>query len=114
MKYPLILFLLSCTLFLHAQSPVVKTANGKVEGAENTDKTVRIFKGIPFAAPPVGNLRWKAPKPARKWKGVRKCTSFSASPIQNTPVIPMAPIFPNGKVMIARREILWFWRKKRC
>lgn len=91
MKYPLILFLLSCTLFLHAQSPVVKTANGKVEGAENTDKTVRIFKGIPFAAPPVGNLRWKAPKPVRKWKGVRKCISFSANPIQNTPVIPMAP-----------------------
>lgn len=39
------------------------TANGKIQGTANTDKTVRIFKGIPFAAPPVGDLRWKAPQP---------------------------------------------------
>lgn len=102
MKYSLILFLLNCTLFLHAQSPVVKTANGKVEGADNTDKTVCIFKGIPFAVPPVGNLRWKAPQPARKWKGVRKCTSFSASPIQNTP----APFYCWSEEFIAQPEPL--------
>ncbi len=44
------------------------------------------FKGIPFAAPPVGDLRWKAPQPEESWNGVKECTKFSASPIQKTPV----------------------------
>jgi len=38
---------------------------------------VRIFKGIPYAAPPTGNLRWKPPQPVKPWQGVRDCTSFS-------------------------------------
>ena len=71
---------------MHAQSAIVKTANGAIEGEINEDKTVRIFKSIPFAAPPVGDLRWKAPQPAQNWSNVRNCTTFSASPMQNKPV----------------------------
>ena len=41
------------------------------------------FKGIPFAAPPVGDLRWRAPKPVVPWQGVRRANQFSASCIQN-------------------------------
>jgi para-nitrobenzyl esterase len=52
----------------------VKTANGIVEGAEANG--VRVFKGVPFAAPPVGDLRWKAPQPAKDWTGVRQATQF--------------------------------------
>lgn len=50
---------------------------GAVQGVTGTVKpTVRIFKGIPFAAPPVGDLRWKAPQPAAKWGGVFKADAF--------------------------------------
>lgn len=45
----------------------VTTAKGILEGKDLSGITV--FKGIPFAAPPVGNLRWKAPQPVQKWQG---------------------------------------------
>ncbi|GET33599.1 carboxylic ester hydrolase [Prolixibacter bellariivorans] len=44
--------------------------------------SLTIFKGIPFAAPPVGDLRWKAPQPAAKWEGVREATKFAPAPMQ--------------------------------
>src|SRR5215472_7414908 len=53
----------------------VKTANGTVEGT--TDKNgIRTFKGIPFARPPVGDLRWQPPRPVENWEGVRKTDQF--------------------------------------
>src|SRR5215471_14643556 len=59
----------------------VKTANGVVEGtaeksASEKGAAVRTFKGIPFAAPPVGDLRWQAPQPVKDWDGVRKADQF--------------------------------------
>jgi para-nitrobenzyl esterase len=53
----------------------VKTANGVVEGTTE-DNGVRAFKGIPFAAPPVGDLRWKEPQPLQNWDGVKQATQF--------------------------------------
>jgi|WetSurMetagenome_2_1015567.scaffolds.fasta_scaffold01584_16 para-nitrobenzyl esterase len=76
--------LAGCTLSLSAKEPVVKTENGRVSGYKSGE--ISVFKGIPFAAPPVGDLRWKAPQPAKSWKGVLKCDKFSASPMQNKPV----------------------------
>ncbi len=64
---------------------VVKTNSGLVSGIVNDDASIHIFKGIPFAAPPVGGLRWKAPQPALRWSGVKKCIAFGASPMQNSP-----------------------------
>jgi para-nitrobenzyl esterase len=58
----------------------VKTRSGVVEGKQ--DGPVRAFLGIPYAAPPVGDLRWKPPAPAAKWKGVRKATEFGAHCMQ--------------------------------
>lgn len=69
---------------LSAQLSVIQTENGKVSGYKNGDIT--IFKGIPFAAPPLGDLRWKAPQPVKNWTGVLKCEKFSASPVQGNPV----------------------------
>src|SRR5260370_39465589 len=43
-----------------------------------TQPTVRVFKGIPFAAPPLGENRWRAPQPAAKWDGVRNADAFRA------------------------------------
>ena len=54
----------------------VKTANGVVEGTGRQKSGVRIFKGIPFAQPPVGNLRWRPPQPATNWPGVRDASKF--------------------------------------
>ena len=55
-------------------APQVKTLAGVVEGKD--DGTVRAFLGIPYAKPPVGDLRWKPPAPAAKWNGVKKATEF--------------------------------------
>src|SRR6185503_8725328 len=55
----------------------VKTDSGSVAGTSNTDASVRMFKGIPFAAPPVGELRWKVAQPPAKWAGVKMATEFS-------------------------------------
>ena len=64
----------------------VKIDTGVVEGVTGTvHSTVRIFKGIPFAAPPVGENRWKAPQPAAKWDGVFKANAFGPSCIANVP-----------------------------
>jgi para-nitrobenzyl esterase len=54
----------------------VQTANGVVEGISEKGSGVRSFKGIPFAAPPVGDLRWQAPQPVKDWNGVRKADQF--------------------------------------
>jgi para-nitrobenzyl esterase len=61
---------------------VVRTASGAVEGRTTADGTVRIFEGIPYAAPPVGKLRWKPPQPVRPWNGVREATKFGARCMQ--------------------------------
>ncbi len=63
----------------HAANPlVVKTDQGKVQGKISADGQARDFLGIPYAAPPVGPLRWKPPQPAARWQGVRPATSFGS------------------------------------
>src|ERR1700674_1086422 len=54
----------------------VKTANGIVEGSSEQRSGIRTFKGVPFASPPVGDLRWQPPQPVKKWKGVRNAAQF--------------------------------------
>ncbi len=60
----------------------VKTTGGLVRGTATQDGRIRIFKGIPFAAPPVGEGRWQAPRPAAPWQGVRDGTNFGAACVQ--------------------------------
>jgi para-nitrobenzyl esterase len=64
---------------LHAQElryEQLHTSNGVLEGVISADEKVRTFKGIPYAAPPVGPLRWKPPQRAPVWSGVRKAVEF--------------------------------------
>ncbi len=63
----------------------VRVEGGTVSGTVNAAGDIHIFKGIPFAAPPVGALRWKAPQPVQPWSGVKECVAFSASPMQGSP-----------------------------
>ena len=60
----------------------VKTANGVVGGAGKQKSGVRKFLGIPYAAPPVGDLRWKPPTRAKNWQGVREAVKFGARCMQ--------------------------------
>jgi para-nitrobenzyl esterase len=66
-----------------AQFKQVKVTGGNVEG--QIIDNLSIFKGIPFAAPPVGALRWKAPQPVQSWKGIKQATEFGPSPMQDGP-----------------------------
>jgi para-nitrobenzyl esterase len=76
---------LALTLAAHAANLTqVKTDTGKVEGSLTVDGKVVAFKGIPYAAPPVGDLRWKPPMPAAKWKGVKQATEFGSRCVQSS------------------------------
>ncbi len=63
----------------------VQTKYGKVRGLPAADPRITSFKGIPFAAPPVGKNRWRAPQPCQKWEGVKDCFQFAPISVQNTP-----------------------------
>lgn len=63
-------------------SQPVRIEGGAVTGAPGRDRSITVFKGIPFAAPPVGDLRWREPQPVIAWKGVRRSRDFGASCIQ--------------------------------
>ena len=74
MKKILLLCLIACAVMscnTQPKSPgLVAVTGGLIQGVVEEDMT--IFKGIPFAAPPVGELRWKAPQPVIPWEGVRQ------------------------------------------
>ena len=53
-----------------------KTENGLVKGLVGTNARITVYKGIPYAAPPVGENRWRAPQPSANWEGVRECYEF--------------------------------------
>lgn len=72
---------LSC-LALSAQAPVLTVEGGEVSGVPSETPNVCIYKGIPYAAPPIGDLRWKQPKPVKPWKGIRQCDTFGAASLQ--------------------------------
>jgi len=61
---------------------VARTENGLVQGLPAADPRITSFKGIPYAAPPVGENRWRPPQPARSWDGVLKAHEFSPIPMQ--------------------------------
>lgn len=80
-------FSLAMTNFIVGQSgnafPVqATTANGIIEGNYDTHTGIQTYLGVPFAKPPVGDLRWKAPHPLEDWEGVIETKQFAARPMQ--------------------------------
>ena len=65
----------------------VTVENGIVEGLPAADPRITVFRGIPFAAPPIGENRWRAPQPAKDWEGVLKAYEFGPIAMQETPGI---------------------------
>jgi para-nitrobenzyl esterase len=76
-RWILILLLAIGTTATSATSQTVKTEGGIISGAASATAGVREYKGVPYAAPPVGELRWKAPAPVVPWEGVRKAEEFA-------------------------------------
>jgi para-nitrobenzyl esterase len=69
-----------CSMRIAAAPDIVTVDGGQISGV--SDNGVRAFKGIPFAAPPVGDLRWKAPQPVAAWSGVKAADKFGNQCIQ--------------------------------
>src|SRR3954465_10594700 len=57
----------------------IQIESGQVAGVEGADRSIAVFKGIPYAAPPVGGPRWRPPQPPVPWSGVRSASTFSKS-----------------------------------
>ena len=76
----LVVLLSPITLLAGSSTPQVKTHSGTVEGKD--DGKVKSFLGIPYAQPPIGDLRWKPPVPVAKWSGVKKATAFGSHCMQ--------------------------------
>lgn len=73
--------MLVVAISIKAQQPTpVKTQNGLVQGT--IEDGLAVYKGIPFAAPPTGDLRWKAPQPVKNWEGIKQTTAFAPAPFQ--------------------------------
>jgi para-nitrobenzyl esterase len=80
----LVLFFFRAGVATAAIPEPVRIDPGLVSGVAGVDEGVRIFKGIPYAAPPVGDLRWKPPQPPAHWDGVRTATTFGANCMQRS------------------------------
>jgi para-nitrobenzyl esterase len=83
-----VLFMFSCTESQSFRLPVeVKLQSGLITGVPGRYPAIMVFKGIPYAEPPVGNLRWQPPQPGESWKGIRACSKFGPNAMQ----APQAP-----------------------
>ena len=67
----------------------VRVEGGLISGVTDAKSDVKVFKGIPYAAPPVADLRWKPPAPVKAWTGVRQVDQYSAPCMQ--PIVPLLP-----------------------
>src|SRR4051794_9941046 len=74
---------------------VVDTTSGKLEGL--AEGRLHVFRGIPFAAPPVGDLRLRAPRPVEPWTGVRPANEFGGWAPQNSPATTLSGQLPGAQ-----------------
>lgn len=72
------ILLVAMAAFTSEKSPVLRIEGGQIQGVLTETKAVYAYKGIPYAAPPVGENRWKEPQPVVPWKGVKMANSFGA------------------------------------
>jgi para-nitrobenzyl esterase len=92
-----------------SQAPVVRVESGELQGV--VDDGVASFKGIPFAAPPVGELRWRPPQPVAKWTGVRQAAQFGADCMQGRFGPPPPPGAPPARAPSEDCLFLNVWRR---
>ncbi len=80
-----VLSVCSFRVFSGAIDPL-RIESGLIAGVKSEHSDVIAYKGIPFATPPVGFLRWREPQPVKPWPGIKNCDAFAASPMQSNPV----------------------------
>ncbi len=81
----LIVLLAGCSVKQSSLSEIIKVEEGKIQGIHDDQSDIYAFKGVPFAAPPTGDLRWKAPQQVKSWNGIKNCTEFGPSAMQGKP-----------------------------
>ncbi|HET9472696.1 MAG TPA: carboxylesterase family protein, partial [Steroidobacteraceae bacterium] len=91
LRIPMLLVAMGLAMSASADTAVVSSSAGKLQGT--IEGKLHVFKGIPYALPPTGAMRWKPPLPMPKWKGTRDATQFGAACIQ-----------PKG-----RPDSIYFW-----
>mgnify|MGYP001949122648 CR=1 FL=1 len=78
--YFIFLTIVWCSAVTAAES--VTTKSGPVAGTNSRDAAIEVFRGIPYAAAPIGDLRWKPPQPVDEWSDIRTCDQFAAKSLQ--------------------------------
>ncbi len=128
---PILLLVVITASFISTPDLVapVRVTGGLISGTLSQDGDIQIYRGIPFAAPPVGDLRWKAPQSVKPWSGVRQCDAFGPSPMQGKPnpfgpwsaeyLIPKEPISEDclylnvwsgaGSARVKRPVLVWIY-----
>ncbi len=93
-----VLFLAVCFALaaFAASGEPVKVQQGLLSGTAGKSPDVTLYRGVPYAAPPVGDLRWKAPQPPASWQGVREAKQFGSA-------CPQAP-YPAGSIYQSKPE----------
>jgi len=84
LSFLILIFLALALTSCNESNPVLTIEGGKVIGVLTPTKGIIAYKGIPFAAPPVGDLRWKEPQPVVVWKGVKTADKYGAASMQTT------------------------------
>jgi len=91
LAHPTIISRLALDFNEYEKTEVLKLKDGDIQGVYNKDKSVEIYAGIPYAKPPIGELRWKEPQDVEKWNGVKDCSHFApksmqpnSNPVMNT------------------------------
>src|ERR1700722_18846424 len=74
------------SMSVRADELQVKVASGALSGLASRDGLVRSFKGVPYAAPPVGPLRWRPPQAVTAWQGTREANRFASICPQSSPI----------------------------
>ena len=81
-KVLLAIAILAAPLMSAAKDPTVKVEQGLLKGT--VEQGLTVYRGVPFAAPPIGELRWRTPKPVANWDGVRNADKFAPQCVQGS------------------------------
>ncbi len=76
------LLMAACVSNQETTNPVLNIQGGQIQGVQLETSNVIVYRGVPYAAPPVGDLRWKRPQPVLPWEGVKVADTFSDAAMQ--------------------------------